>query len=608
MTFFLKRPTLPTYQTKVADVRLPYDDSKWQDEIIGALHEQHPYLPHAQLQLSLNIRNVKQGYAVGNVNVADRVRVPVIIDRFLLKPFDMFLKDGQLHPMTKSSFRAAVEPRNFGTTTPPGQGETSDVFLTHSRPPYDGKYTFAAWTEGDPEQIGKALEHVFGTDDAEYFKAGDPIVGTLLDRVRQGDFSAVKHIGTVRPLETNEQRKNIIKSAAIRLVEEPTDELEAGVVKLANSAGTTVSGLLCDRQYDLFTGAKYDKHVFVEPGRGYDMDRVFYGQQVCKQAQFETVRAELPAVKPETGATGMWLWTEHGKVACTSVTTIDDQRRDDRVYFVGGVSGKPVHQVVRLDNFLKTAVRDGHTLSIPGDAHWVSVPNHHTAYGQAIMRHTGDYCLLQEAGGSVKIAVYQDHTARVRLDGFTHGQTEKWLGTYFEPESVDTVMRSVVRQGTIKIAAHQAMFARQQPPKANLTEVISRVRDHAKTATAALFAIKDSDVSPLMARDVAALATIDPYAARLIKIAASVDPNDRANSVDAALGLNIINDHNIQRFLDGIDGLDRCKQFCLKLLLASRLGLNIDANAARTAAYSLDLIIRDLEQLRNATFAAYDGE
>ena len=59
----------------------------------------------------------------------------------------------------------------------------------------------------------------------------------------------------------------------------------------------------------------------------------------------------------------------------------------------------------------------------------------------------------------------------------------------------------------------------------------------------------------------------------------------------------------MSKYFDGIDLLEDARQFCLKLLLASRVGMNVDSDAARTAAFALDEVAKDLKQLRSMNTA-----
>jgi hypothetical protein len=66
------------------------------------------------------------------------------------------------------------------------------------------------------------------------------------------------------------------------------------------------------------------------------------------------------------------------------------------------------------------------------------------------------------------------------------------------------------------------------------------------------------------------------------------------------LGLNFLNTETIHRFVSQIDKIDQARDVTAKLLLASRLGLDLDSRPLRTAMFALDSVSRDLKELRNA--------
>jgi hypothetical protein len=82
------------------------------------------------------------------------------------------------------------------------------------------------------------------------------------------------------------------------------------------------------------------------------------------------------------------------------------------------------------------------------------------------------------------------------------------------------------------------------------------------------------------------------------KYAFEVGEEDATRTVDSTLGLNFINDENIHQFLEHVDSLEDAKQVIAKLLLASRLGLDIEQSPLRTALFSIDDITRQLRQLK----------
>jgi len=69
-------------------------------------------------------------------------------------------------------------------------------------------------------------------------------------------------------------------------------------------------------------------------------------------------------------------------------------------------------------------------------------------------------------------------------------------------------------------------------------------------------------------------------------------------TVDALLGLNFVGPENMQRFVDKIETISQARQAVGELLLASRLGLDVDQMPLKTAFQALDKIESELRQLR----------
>lgn len=71
-------------------------------------------------------------------------------------------------------------------------------------------------------------------------------------------------------------------------------------------------------------------------------------------------------------------------------------------------------------------------------------------------------------------------------------------------------------------------------------------------------------------------------------------------TVDTLLNLNFLNSQNISRFVEHLDKLAEAKQAVAELLLASKLGLDLDGMPLRTALFALDQVEQDLKELRNS--------
>ena len=622
MSLYLNEPSYPDFHAlagelslKLADLRLPYDSNKWDDEIVDALHEQHPYLPKGQVKISLNIKDGKQGYAVGNISLDDRVQLPVIVDNFHLKPFDMFMKEGKLHAMTKESIMGALQHTEFGTTVSPGQGESSDVFMTHSRAPYDGKYTFASWTEGDPAKIEKALTNVFGPDGSEYFMGGDKRMHKILDAAMSGTkkYQHMRHDGHVYepggPLIRNTSAP-VKKSARVIKGPEGDWSKEAGIVETTTPTGRKVAGMVFNRVYDLDHGAQDQTRFVAMDGSGYSDGAVFVTNQLKTAGDITKVAREaLPHSTPNSGQTGMWMWAEGASVCCTEVVTVLDKTAADEVFRVKNAVRS--EKTVAQHPLLEVAAPDKGVLYLPKHATFVGVTDKKLTFGPSSNVVSEEFFTVQERGGRYKIAFYispekRRKLGRTQYDDMSAPKVANLLGRFFESGSVDSVLYAAKRAGTgIKVAFGDVDLSSEIDQKALDGAVQKAVKTAQRFAPSILAAVlKNKAVDPTPLRKMAIeIAPIDWRAAELVKVATDYDEEDDAMTVDQALDLNILNPQNITKYVDGINLLERARQFILKLLLASRLGLGIDSDAARTAAFAMDEVIRDLQQLRSVTTA-----
>jgi len=744
MPLYLSEPKYPNFSElaktvgpKLADQRLPYDSAKWDDEVMHSLQEQHPYLPNSNVKLSLNIKNEKRGYAVGNITIDDRVRLPVVIDNFHLKPFDMFMSEGELRPMTKESILSALQTTEFGTTMSPGQGESSDIFMTHSRPPFDGKYTFAMLSlpgegsapeasrefmqkrafiggmlerrrerkeneaafyqrlddhfaanphaqraldfiahvdphafgqyitavghghkppfsishevvdspeaqdarsqelaadgyevhdlprskgkkkhasvmEFSPEEADKALSNLFGPDGSEYFLAGDERLKKLLKNTSemsgQKRYEGLKHEGRVFevPLVRN-VRQPVKEAARILRATEGEWVKKAGVYKTTTPGFKTVTGMLFDKVLDFSWGLRDTPRFVADKNMGYSDGAVFVTEELCPSAKLASVLEETSQRFPASGEQGFWAWSDGEEVHCTEMVTVLDKTAGNGVFRVKTAEQETI---VALHPFLGQASREEGKVYLPKHASfWKSTGKHRQVFGPSDVVTSEEFLTVQARGGRFKVAFYVDPRKQARLGTLVHDdlsepKTANLLKQYFEPESVETVLNTAKRSGAaVKVAfGHVNVPISARELDALIDRATKTAQRLAPTILAATLKAKAVDPTPLrkMAVDIAPL---DWATAELVKVATEFDEEDGAATVNQALDLNIVTPQAITKYVDGINLLERARQFLLRILLAARLGLQIDPDAARTAAFAVDEVIRDLQQLRNAATA-----
>lgn len=76
---------------------------EWSREIQTAFYEEFPFFMEYPISVNLVRKDLKRGFAVGNVTVTERFAVPVIIEGFVLKDFDVAMFDGKAIPLTTES-------------------------------------------------------------------------------------------------------------------------------------------------------------------------------------------------------------------------------------------------------------------------------------------------------------------------------------------------------------------------------------------------------------------------------------------------------------------------------------------------------------------------
>lgn len=630
MAVFLAKPRRILF-SKVAAVRMPHDINKWDDAIIDTLNEQHPYLPVEQVKISISAKDTHKGTAIGAVNINDQIHIPIVIDQFQLQPFDLFFKNGRLHALSKDSALAALQNLEFGETIEPGQGEVADVFQTHTRAPYDGKYTFAKDLLSDPKDVDKALSQVYGTDDVEYFKAVDKSVKKVKDRLTASKKTQVApgkadNVGT-NALKTNEghgKTATIGKSAMVALpAPKEAVPVHSGVVELS-APGVTLRGLYFEKHASMDSLAYSEHPLFVaENGSGYRFADYLFGRQIVSAEQL----SELPLDKlgsdeqALSGDTGVFWWRENDRLVSTEVVKIHDRHLKEGaypVYLVSGSNGSSQRRLTKSAALSRAFFDSKGVVFLPDSARFSKVADHTLGVGHYTPASTPQpHVLISSSNGLYKVAFMVDADTRAmlrkvynetELSALTPSKVANFLGAHFEEGSVETALNSLGRTAALRISADPFIKRAKEEQfsvrftAAQLAAQKSIVKN-AKIALQAVMQLRDGLKPEEFGKLAGTAKLIGGTIGDILKYAASYDENQEQDTVDNTLGLNLLNDQNTNKYFDGIDLLEDARQFCLKLLLASRVGMQVDSDAARTAAFALDDVARDLKQLRSMSTA-----
>lgn len=163
---------------KEAEHRLSRAVGDWEQEIISTFVQMHPYIESDEIVCNMTQVDKGSGSGVGVVVVGDKIRVPVIVEEFKLKPLDVFWAGGMMYPMMQDAYERALVSGGAGEIVPETRRRE---YLTY----------------GDvPTRIDMSRANLTGNDSAYLTHiACDPDV-LLRKTAETGDWSAVMSAAT----------------------------------------------------------------------------------------------------------------------------------------------------------------------------------------------------------------------------------------------------------------------------------------------------------------------------------------------------------------------------------------------------------------------------
>lgn len=163
---FITESVLGTFE-KEANVKLSKNPDEWMQEVVKFLHQSYPWLADAKIQVNFNRVDAENGAGVGQIQLDEKVSIPLVVDHFKLSPLDVFWVNGKLHPLTKSSLQEIVQGTTLGKPVEPGEGAASDMALfSRTQPPYDGRYVYATKMNIPFGELEQGATLAFGSQEA----------------------------------------------------------------------------------------------------------------------------------------------------------------------------------------------------------------------------------------------------------------------------------------------------------------------------------------------------------------------------------------------------------------------------------------------------------
>ena len=569
-TTYTKAPLFLTkepYQghEKIAVVTLSRDGDDWEEQISESLHQEHPFIAEHNIQINLTKTDPESGVGVGSIQIDEKVLVPIIIEKFKLAPLDLFWNDDKLHPLTRNSLESVLQDTTMGTPVTPGQGEQSDVSLySRTQPPFDGKYTYAELADlGGLEQ---ALSDAFTSEEglryelrknATFAAALRPYLEAVHEKVAAAKVEPVKDRITVRTYK-------------------PFDKVAShGAYEVATTAGR-MPALVFDHVISARCELQPERGMIV----GLDKEAAYAyldpGQEVAGRACSPTT--SVPVCDPAPNQRGVFFKMASKGAICTEPLRLTFATED------GWGARDGMNQPVKIVKVagLKAPIYGDRCLSIPDNWHWIKVaspvnpmPLHaanltepHHLENFSIHHYDGRFTVRGLPGFA--------------SDGDDYEKTASLLNMRFHDDDVTRVMAAASGDnGDLYLCAkpaEQVKVASAPPIKIDPVNLV-------KEATFVMSMVGDIHF-PVTSKGT-------------IKVAAVTDDAAK-QTVDSLLGLNFLNPDNLYRFAEKTTMIGSAKEAVAKLLLASRLGLDVDSRPLRTAMFALDSVERDLRELNNA--------
>lgn len=553
---FYERPAF----VKTAGAKLGDNPKEWESEILDVLHREHPYLVDSRVNIKMKKIDPESGSGIGSISLDDKISIPVVIESYRMKPLDVFFSGKEILPLTRERIEQALKTMSLGKPVSPAKGEATDSSLTNmTTAPYDGKYTFANSLSITESQFAHAINgaftesgFVFDLANNELWK--DALSSYLNNAQTQEKVAASKpkySLTEVKPFNHDISK-------------------EAGIYNVPTSKGDKV-GVLVPVTEKLASTSERWLFVSLTDGSYAPLDR--------PEVPYKPVEHLKIASHDIADGRGVFLNHSGGKLQATDIFEVLCKIGSDKVLLRD--------QYGRKFNLVKTAAVSrievgGGVVAVPETAVFLPTNNRveitHTKVANRLEDGVNTIT-VSKRGSRMHFSSPNDWEFESVLskEGSYPDEVIELLSPYFDDQSISQLV--MIEEGKSKTFNV-------------LTEQIEKI---AKTLDLDVPTLTDQQLSAI--NHVAAM--IDRDTIEIIKVA----EGSARQTVDSLLGLNFLNKQNLHRFMDNMDKVGEARQVVGQLLMASRLGLDVDDAPLRTAFFALDDVEQDLQQLYNVTTA-----
>lgn len=536
--------------TKEASTALTSDPSNWSNEVMDLLHSTHPFIVDNEITIDLRRVDKEAGHAIGSIDIAGKVTVPVIIKSARLMPLDMFIAKEDMFPLTAANLANSVGNFILGKSDKGLEFQTDSGLTYLSLPPNDTKYAYSTslsaldYTKDELQ----GLLNCIGTEDIQFALRNNSAFKEAIAKYASGAKEPViqkqaSSTFTLVPIVTANDMQKLAYGPASVLTEEK------------------IPGFVFDSVWDLTTGKEYNKLTFISKTAGIKAESNLEG--------WSNSTSELPHNIPIRQATGKGhiLYKSAGKYRITDEVTVLYKTAQSVIVSTSGAKTVEIKELPTND-----AVLTDDVLYIK-QAAFVPVAQNIVPLSKiaadALLSSKYDVRLTTNGNGFYKVA-----TEIPELTNLNAVFTLPELLSTLEP------MTSIASIRMLK----EAMKAKNARVgfKASQTKAVEK--------TAATF-LDDTirgqllKVATLITPEVAKHAGIPDQAAQ--------------KTVDAVLGLGFLSEENINKLVDYNPVLKEAQNAIGKIIIAARLGMPFDVSAATSAFSAVARVSRGLDELKS---------
>jgi hypothetical protein len=548
---------------KRAYLRLGPDHLDWESKVVEHLHRELPYLPDMPITVTFKSIDPMHGAAVGMCKVGENVGIPLVVERFVLKPLDLFYSDQRIQPLTPMTVKTALMQTDLGSAVPRNYSTNPDMSLwAAAYPPYDGRYSFASVVEPTTEEIHASFKAVNQPDQAvtENKVFRDVVAGWI------------SKSGELKKTASAKSKKG-----------KPSLHVHSSIKCAAAK----------DAGWHMLPGSMTKVAVFPYrcglDGTGINDDRILAWAPDSQKSSYIFDLAVLPAKVASVALNGQVHegWRGVGFFGSpvkngTAVATED--------FIVKSANSRGGTLTMKIEDGLGrefTLTKTSASVSPSVSGNVVMIPNDWRFYpvtGELGAMSTDQYEKMAEVAGVASGRV-QVREINGRLHPLLGQNSEKIAAAIEELESEPKTVEMIE-----KLAAGSAITTYSISFEHDGTEKRAEAVRWADRIRRNLF----NEMTFVKAASLEnPLAEFMPGFEKL-----AVSDQDVAATVDSALSLNFLTPDNMYRLSEMVTPIEDARDKCAELLLATRIGMDMDQAPLRTAMFALDAAARDLREFR----------